>query len=266
MINDSLISLEKEYCENSRLVGNKAANLSRLLRNGFNVANGIVLTINCVKNVIESDKNINIIINKINESISSPYIVRSSSMNEDSRNHSFAGVFDSVLNVSSENLKNAIIQVVNSKYNPFVKLYCNKHKLKLEDIQLSVLVQEMVETDIAGVGFSKNPIYPDENIIIEASNKPIENLVEGGLKPEQLIISPVSISDSIQKLRSENNINLKIVSNSDNFFRLLSKKRSLELAILIQNIEDLMGIPQDIEWASVNKKFVIFQTRPITSI
>lgn len=77
------------------------------------------------------------------------YAVRSSATVEDNQNQSFAGMFDSVLDVSYLEIKTAIKQVISSMNSPRVQEYV-KH-FKSEKPQMAVVVQAFKSADFAGV-------------------------------------------------------------------------------------------------------------------
>ena len=93
------------------LFGGKATNLGFIIKNGFNVPEGF-----CISTKInEIDKNArNDIIGRFRK-LKSSVSVRSSATVEDSKHMSFAGQFDTFLNINSENkLLNSIKKCLNS--------------------------------------------------------------------------------------------------------------------------------------------------------
>src|SRR3989338_5666172 len=91
--------------EERNLVGGKATNLGFLMQNGFNVPNGFCIS----TRIHQLTKNVKDEIIKRYNQIKSTVAVRSSATVEDDKNASFAGMFDTFLNIDSENrLLNAI--------------------------------------------------------------------------------------------------------------------------------------------------------------
>lgn len=83
-----------------------------------------------------------------------PYAVRSSSTIEDANKASFAGLFDTKLNVEADNVPNSIKDVFSSTFNRSVLAYALKNGFDLTKIKMPVIVQEMVSAQKYGVCFS----------------------------------------------------------------------------------------------------------------
>ena len=85
--------------------------------------------------------------------------VRSSAVEEDGEQHSFAGMFTSVLGVSTpEDLRTAIATCRASASSPRIQAYRAEHGLS--EAPIAVIVQEMVEGNSSGVLFTRDPSRP----------------------------------------------------------------------------------------------------------
>ena len=95
------------------------------------------------------------------------YAVRSSAIDEDSPNASFAGVHESFLNVRADEVLDYALRVYRSAFSERAMEYRRAKGLSTEGIRIAVIVQEMVQADVAGVAFSINPVTdnPDETVI-----------------------------------------------------------------------------------------------------
>ena len=94
--------------------------------------------------------------------------VRSSAVDEDSADQSFAGMMESTLNVSTEGeIEKAICDCYRSCFSPRIMAYRQQHGLINREIAAAVIIQEMVDADFAGVLFTVNPNTnnPDETLI-----------------------------------------------------------------------------------------------------
>ena len=80
---------------------------------------------------------------------SSTYAVRSSADCEDNDKYSFAGMFDSYLDVNLENIPENIEQVKASAYNDRVDFYIKSNNLPKPN--MNIIVQESIEPEFAGV-------------------------------------------------------------------------------------------------------------------
>ena len=219
---------------NSNSIGGKARNLAILTQNGFPVADGFVVSTKAFENNNLRKDSIDEIKRLINKN--TLYAVRSSAMVEDAINESWAGQFESYLNVSHDKVIDKINECHNSKKARAVSY------AKGEDVfDIAVVVQEMISADYAGVAFSKNPVNGENEIITEYVEGLGEDLVSGKKDPIQITI----------------NDDLKI---EDVPFDINSLK---EYILKIVNIYN--GVPQDIEYAISGGKIYILQSRPITT-
>jgi len=188
-----------------------------------------------------------------------PVAVRSSGQLEDLADASFAGLYETILDVNSmEELEVAIDKCFNSANSARVVDYLKNKKISFTTTELenkiSILIQKMVDVKYAGVAFSISPLSgQEEHILIETCKGSGEKLVSGKVNPTQYIID---------------NRQFRIVSQtaSDELVDLTS----MALADLGKNINRIAVYferPQDIEWAiDQEDRLWILQSRPITSI
>ena len=225
------------------LFGGKATNLGFLMQNGFNVPDGFCISTKAnVKDIRNKDEII-----KRFKKLKSAVAVRSSATAEDSEKSSFAGQFDTFLNIQDEKqLFNAIKKCKNSVKSDRAKAYI-KNK-KLNNFKMSVVVQKMIDADYAGVVFTVDPV-DKKNILIEIVMGLGDKLVSGEVTPNNYIVD-----------RKSMHINNK--SNSFRFDNKIIKK----LAKTALEIESLYKHPQDIEFAIKNNEIFILQSRPITTL
>ena len=113
-----------------------------------------------------------------------PLVVRSSATVEDGQESSFAGQFESYLNLHSvEDVEEAFQKCVDSIQAPSVLEYCKKNGVDSESIEMGVIVQRMIQPELAGVAFSINPITGSEEVIIEAVPGLADRLLAGQQEP-----------------------------------------------------------------------------------
>lgn len=239
-----MISGLKEKKINEK-AGNKAKNLQILSNNNFNVPNGIVITNDILKNI---DNNIEEISSKLEGN--KAYAVRSSSLKEDMEDLSFAGLYNTYLNVvGKENIIASIKKCYNSRLNTNVIEYCKKNNIDINNLEMSVIVQEMVEADYSGIAFTINPITGnDKEFVIEVIKGLGEKNVSGKVKPEKYIYNWYE-----KYLEKNNNTLLK-----ENILKSLNEQ--------LLNIQILFGYPVDVEFAIKDNKIYFLQVRPITKI
>lgn len=308
-----ILKLFSEISESDN-AGGKALNLAILEKNGFNVPAGFVIPGKALeilkkqnpelKNAIASVNSENgfaleektekistifhstsvpdEILSEANEALnlilSNGYkgvAVRSSCSLEDTENASFAGQYESVLNVRNiTELGNAILKCWASGYTHRVIDYCKKNNLTHKDISLNIILQGMIPSEMAGVVFTVNPLTGDDKeMVIEAVRGLGEALVQGTVNPDTYNFN--WYNNDIKILNSGNQEKMLICSSSDNMThwenadskaQILTNKQIEILGQTALDIQCFYGSPQDIEWAYFNNKFYILQSRPLTSI
>lgn len=201
----------------------------------LNVPNGFVCT--------SLDENE--IYKKIEELNLNVVAVRSSAICEDSKENSFAGQFETILNVDKTNLIESIDKCFKSSNEINVKEYAIEKNVPENQMKVAVIVQEMINGDISGVMFTKNPINNNKEIVIEFVKGLGEKLVQGEETPSQVIIE----DDKIKQYLGE---------------KFLKENVIIELANIAAKIEEYFGMPQDIEWTIKNDIIYVLQARPIT--
>lgn len=241
------IAIDLNDCRDVILVGGKAAWLGELLRAGLVVPKGFVVPANAKFPLNESDQE-EILQHFKNKNLS-VVAVRSSAVCEDGTKKSFAGQFDTYLNINRDNLIDKILAVHTSADAVRNSSYANSDN----NSGIAVVIQEMVPSDISGVMFSANPLNNSvEEIVIEATKGLGERLVSGLVTPELYII---------------NKQNAKVLTH-EHGAESLSLNNSF-IDTLVKNavkIEKLAGCPMDIEWAIANNTVYILQARPITTL
>ncbi len=201
--------------------------------------------------------------------------VRSSATTEDLPDASFAGQQDSFLNVQG------IENVLNQVRNCYVSLWGNRavsyrfHQgYDQNAVSIAVVVQEMVESEKAGVLFTVNPVNKKENEMqINASFGLGESVVSGRVTADSYIVNKTGNIVEIHIGRKETQIiygdqgTMEVEVSEDK-----RKNRALndrELSMLIKyglEIEKHYGMPMDIEWAIQNDVVYILQARAITTL
>lgn len=208
--------------------------------------------------------------------LSTPYVaVRSSATAEDGAKDSWAGELESFLNTHDGNLLENTKKCWASLFTPRALLYRKEKGLHDTRVSVAVVVQKMIQSEIAGVTFTTHPLTEDPNqMIIEAAWGLGEMLVGGEVTPDSYIvkkqekeIAEVSVGEQEEMLVRGEHGNEKIaVSPSKRSQQKLSATQILELAEICMNIEKHYGFPCDIEWAFEGGKFHIVQSRPITTL
>jgi len=239
----NLGQIDEDYLDK---VGGKARGLDRLIKGGFLVPDGFVLYDVNLETDIENAVSI------FEKSGLTSVAVRSSASNEDGEDFSFAGQFATVLFVEGkEAFKNALIKCVNS----LSALTANSYEKNLsgkKEATMSVVVQSMIKPSCAGVCFTKSP-QNFEEILVEAVEGIGEALVSGEKAAVQYSL-PLDVA-----VDAKNENELGIIKPP------LTEKELFQIVKQANEIQTLLGSPQDLEWGICGGKLFWLQTRPITT-
>ncbi|MDD7474311.1 MAG: PEP/pyruvate-binding domain-containing protein [Bdellovibrionota bacterium] len=233
----------------NKLHGGKAYGLSNLLRVDINVPRGVVLSSDDLDNLKNKDEKIIVDIREFLKlfKCSEKFAVRSSAVGEDSDENSFAGMFDTVLNVRNnlEDVLNAINKVANSVQNNRVKEYSGSNNPK----KMNVIIQLMIEPSISGVAFTRAIDTNGEDVIlIEAVKGLGESLVSGKETASRIIVAKDSRRTDVKFFG--NPLDISCIN---------------KLVEGIRKINNFFNKEMDIEWCIDNDgKIYFLQARPIT--
>jgi phosphohistidine swiveling domain-containing protein len=179
-----------------------------------------------------------------------PLAVRSSSTAEDRADLSFAGQYETVLDVHGEDaLRAAILTCWKSYFEPNALLM--RAAAPGDDDSMALLLQPMIQAECAGVCFSLDPVQPEQNnMVINAAWGLGSGVVDGNAP-----------SDSIWLSRSNNEITRLVIAAN-----CLPEAWAKRIAQFSRAAEIAFGAPQDVEWAIADQRVWILQSRPITAL
>jgi len=218
-------------------VGGKTLSLVKLLEYGFHVPKFIAVPSGEIQKLFASGSEINkVAVEKLVQEIVTKfpcekYAVRSSALIEDSKDKSYAGQFTTEIDQKKENLEQAIEKVIAQAYE----------FLDGDMSKFSLLVQEYITADYAGVLFTRNPLGGRE-MVLEYVRGIGEDLVSGKKNAEKL-----------KFYWGQNDL----------------KNELPGLAMVIEQFkktEKIFGCPQDVEWCISAGEWHFLQSRPITTI
>jgi len=208
--------------------------------------------------------------------------VRSSATAEDSKIASWAGELESYLGITKKNLIKAVQKCWASLFTPRAIFYRLEKKLDGENVSVAVVVQKLIEAEVAGVCFTVHPVTKDKNqMVIEAGYGLGEAVVGGKVTPDTYVIDKTKLKKGnlktiiLDKNVNEQIIEIKRVGNKTKEVKIpklkakkqcLSDKEIVKLARICQRIEKHFNFPCDIEWCFEKGKFYIVQSRPITTL
>lgn len=252
---------------NAGRVGSKAANLAKLIQAGFPVPDGFVVTTDAFERFLAANdfgpdalqetvlaasfpKDIADALRDAFANLGKASVaVRSSGVAEDLPGASFAGQYETVLDVrDADSLIAAVKRCWSSAFSRRVVAYKKKHGQAGAPV-MAVIVQKLVRAGAAGVAFTADPVTGDRNEAIVSAVRGLgERLVSGKASPDEWSVKE---NKAIRKSSPE---------------KAIDEKQALAIAELARRAEKYFGAPQDIEWAIENGKLFMLQSRPITTL
>lgn len=217
-----------------------------------------------------------------NNLLGSELAVRSSGLDEDSAEHSFAGQFESFLFQKEEKaILDSIKKCMASAYSERCLSYRKTNGLALGNIKMGIVIQKMIFSEVSGVGFSRNPLAAADRktMIVDSLYGQGEGIVSGLYDADSYIL--VREESSLDKIISKKTLVKKekmLVSSREGGLEEVDVEKDLveksslqppQLATLkeaIIKLEEKLGYPVDIEFGVEKDKIYILQARPITSL
>ena len=205
------------------------------------------------------------------------FAVRSSVVDEDGDAASFAGQMDSQLYcLGQEAIERAVLVVMASAFNERALIYRLHRGVSLEHIQAAVILQEMIDSDVAGVMFTAHPVTGSRrHALISGTWGCGEGIVSGLCVADEFTVAlddtcldaTIQEKDTclVMKETGQGTIE-QPVEESRREQPVLSDEQIFALRDLGKQVASLKRFPQDIEWALKDGALYLLQTRPITSL
>ena len=263
---DGIVSPEK--AERIHTYGGKAAGLAFLEEHGFRTPPFYVIGYDTLSQVIEGKMTLEQLVEdwQINNHISedSLWAVRSSASIEDGNEKSFAGLFNSQINVSPAGMKAAIQQVLAA----FEEVKQLNYEVS-EDFSFGIVVQQMILSEYSGVIFSHNPLDPSEAVahlnIVPGLG---ENLVSGKAEAfmvhkEGRKITYLNTDDDFTGDRYDGEL-IPLTVSGQKMQQILTPFIK-QLFKGVEKLARLKGYPVDCEFTMADGVLYWLQIRPITS-
>lgn len=210
-----------------------------------------------------------------------PVAVRSSGVAEDLPTASFAGQYDSYLNVrGKEQLIKKVRDCWASLFTTRAISYRTRNKLGVLAGSISVAVQKMVNVRAAGVGFTVHPTTGDDTkVVLEGNWGAGESVVQGTVTPDRYIVDKESMAldekrisqKMMQTVLTEKGTEDQEVPADKQSEPCVSDEECVKIAEYAKVVELHYGMPQDIEWAvdrdlPFPSNTFLVQARPVTTV
>jgi len=203
--------------------------------------------------------------------------VRSSATAEDLPDASFAGQQETYLNMrGAEDVFNAVRRCWASLYGARAIFYRVEQGFEHDKVNLSAIVQKMVDSEKSGVMFSSQPSTGEPLVVIEGAWGLGESVVSGSVSPDNFVVdrktrnilSKYIATKETMIIRDPNTQKTVTVNVPEEKKEavVIKDSEAIELAKYAEILEKHYGIPQDIEWGVEKGKIFILQSRPITTI
>jgi len=230
--------------------GSKAYNIRLLQKWGFRIP----VTLICLQAAFDDYHAGNKeVLSKIREELqplidsSHKYAIRSSANLEDSSQYSFAGQFTTYLDVLSlEGVIESIVRIWNFREEERLQTYLQKIGGSYQLLKIGVIVQEMVDSKLSGVVFTRNPLTGMDETIIELTHGFGDSIVQRGITPDKWVYKWGSWIETPAQ----------------------EEDRELMHSVLVEakEVERKYGKPVDLEWTYDGQHLYWVQLREITTV
>src|SRR5665213_183695 len=196
-------------------------------------------------------------------------VVRSSALVEDRFGSSFAGQFESYLGLESEaDFITSIRSCWGALWATRALRYMATHDIDPSDTAMAVLVQPLVSARASGGGLSESA---EGSMILSATWGLGSAIAQGEVTPDRYELSRAGALIGITPGRKDHQVGCihraepvtRVVEPALVAKPCLSEQQAIELGGLLRKVEDLMGMPVEIEWAMDDSGFQLLQARPL---
>jgi pyruvate,water dikinase len=242
---EHVIDLRDEAAAETALVGGKTSALATATRAGLTVLPGVALTTRFTDSVdagapVHGHPAVREAFERVGGSRRS-LVARSSSVAEDTAASSMAGQFDSVIGIDGLADFEASVQIVLD----------SRARTTADKAPIGVLVQPLIEPVLGGVMFGIDPVSG-------RSDRRVVSAVHGG--PEPLVSGEVNGSRYV--LDPDGRVLHRDLAGGPK----LSRAELRQLVALSDEVAEVFGGPQDVEWAiTEDGTVVLLQSRPVTT-
>ena len=197
--------------------------------------------------------------------------VRSSAVGEDGATASYAGLHDTELGLTAEDVEPAVRRCWSSLWSSAAIAYRQARSLPFDDAAMAVVVQALVPAEAAAVVFTRHPVTRREDqLVINALRGLGEPMVSGAATPDTYVVDKVSHEvhefspgDAGERLFA---IDGSVTRDADPARGAALDAASLrDLVALTLQVERAFGAAVDVEAAYAGGQWYLLQARPITT-
>lgn len=201
--------------------------------------------------------------------------VRSSAMEEDGENRSFAGQLESFLYVAPADVPAKIADVWRSAFSERALAYARRNSDSRLPRPPAVLIQRMVNAEAAGVAFSADPVTGRRGVAVVSAVLGLgTSLVSGQCDADtfhvdrhgRIIRRAIARKVLAHRLATDGGVRVVALDEEPAARPVLTDAQVLAVAELARRAEAFFGRPQDVEWAVEDGRVYLLQFRPITAL
>jgi phosphoenolpyruvate synthase/pyruvate phosphate dikinase len=266
----SAVPLEK--ARDDARFGSKAVGLGEAVRAGLPLPPGVALDGSIVEAVATGEERAIDFVAKTVRPLGTPLAVRSSAIDEDGAEASFAGQHLTLLNVNSvDELTSALRQIWWSANSDSAITYRQRVGLFTRP-SVGIVVQALLDPDVAGVMFTTNPITGTDERVVEASWGLGEAVVAGMVIPDHFRIARTG--EVLERTPGLKKIAIRALPEGGTVEREVSPElveglclgddQLAQLNELADRCERVYGRARDIEWAFAGGQLYLLQCRAVT--
>jgi pyruvate,water dikinase len=242
-----ILFLEDFHEINETRIGGKAAGLARLTRAGLDVPAWCVIP-------ADASPDPDALAAALARLGGGPVAVRSSAAGEDGARHSFAGQLDSFLDVDGPAAAAAAVTRVRASAEG-TRALAYLRRIGRDGgapLPVAVVVQRMVDGDVSGVAFSRDPRDPD-HVLVSAAPGRCDGVVSGSADADTLHVHRDSLAVRVVDV------------TGGRAHACLDEARARAVARAVRRAEEVAGTAQDVEWTFAGDTLWLLQSRPITA-
>jgi pyruvate,water dikinase len=266
----SVVPLEK--ARDDAEFGSKAVGLGEAARGGIPLPPGVALSGDIVEAIASGEERAIKKVTKACRGLTAPLAVRSSAVDEDGAEASFAGQHLTLLNVNSIDAVGEAVKEVWWSANSDSAITYRKRSNLFVRPSVGVVVQVLLDPEVAGVMFTQNPMNGADERVIEASWGLGEVVVSGRVIPDHFRVS--RNGEVLERTPGQKKVAIRTLPGGGTkeeevapelVERLCVDDEGLSgLSRLADRCEQVYGPARDIEWAISGGQVYLLQCRAVT--
>jgi pyruvate,water dikinase len=266
------VSLEQAH--DTGQYGSKAVGLGEAARGGLPIPPGCALSGDIVEAVAADDEASIAEVLKAVGALRGPFAVRSSAVDEDGAEASFAGQHMTLLNVPSPQELTAALKEIWWSANSDSAITYRQRVGLFTRPSIAVVVQSLLDPEAAGVMFTRNPINGADELLIEASWGLGETVVAGRVIPDSYRVA--RSGQVLERTAGYKQIRVRALPDGGTVEQAVAPELVESLCLddeqlgalsrLAARCEEVYGPGRDIEWAIAGGQLYLLQCRAVTRI